>query len=370
MIEWVPYSVPEHQLPDMIHQQSTTGTRSGSLPVLVTTLVLLLSFVACSDQTRQEAAQFFLKGNIQLAKREYTEAIRYYDEAIKKKPDFADAYNNRGLAEYRNGNRETALADYTQAIGKDPAYEPAYLNRADVLLETGDAPAALTDLLHIQKTYADSTFYQTRLGDTYVRLNKPADAQAAYDRAVQLAPKNVEALTNRGALFYSQKAYPAARQDLEQAVALNPNQDAALNNLSLLLAQEGNYAEALALVDRALSRQPTQAYYLNNRAYLLLMLNRDAEALPLLTQSLRIDDRNAWAHRNLGVYYLKQKESTKSLVSLRQAEKIDASVDQLYYYLGQAYLLSGNTAAACDAFGRGQTAGDALASAERMKKCR
>ena len=354
----------------MNDQRSATRKRSGSLPLFLVTIGLLLSFVACSDQKRQEAAQFFLKGNLQLGKREYTEAIRYYDEAIKKKPDFADAYNNRGLAYYRNGDRERALADYAQAIQQDPAYEPAYLNRADVLLETGDAPTALTDLLHIQKTYADSTFYQTRLGDTYVRLNKPAEAQVAYDRAVQLAPKNVEALTNRGALFYGQKAYAPALQDLEQAVALNPRQDAALNNLSLLLAQKGNYAEALALVDRALSRQPTQAYYLNNRAYLLLMLNRDAEALPLLTQSLRIDDQNAWAHRNLGLYFLKQKESTKSLVSLHQAEKLDASVDQLYYYLGQAYLLTGNTAAACDAFRRGQAAGDALAGAERMKKCR
>ncbi len=360
----------------MIHQQNITGKRSGLLSSSVrqrwAVFVLLggLFLSGCSDQTRQEAAQFFLKGNVQLGKREYTEAIRYYDEAIKKKPDFADAYNNRGLARYRNGEREAALADYTEAIQRDPAYEPAYLNRADVLLETGDANGALTDLLQIQKTYTDSTFYQTRLGDTYVRLNKPSDAQVAYDRALQLNPKNWEALTNRGALFFSQKAYPAARQDLQQAVALNPKQDAALNNLSLLLAQTGNYAEALTFVDRALSIQPTQAYYLNNRAYLLLMLGRDAETLPLLTQSLRIDDRNAWAHRNLGIYYLKQKESTKSLVSLRQAEKLDPSVDQLYYYTGQAYLLTGNTAAACDAFSRGQTAGDALSNAERMKKCR
>ncbi|WP_332367789.1 tetratricopeptide repeat protein [Spirosoma telluris] len=53
-----------------------------------------LFIISCANET-DEAAQFFLKGNVQLQKREYKEAIRYYSEAITKKPDFADAYNNR-----------------------------------------------------------------------------------------------------------------------------------------------------------------------------------------------------------------------------------------------------------------------------------
>jgi tetratricopeptide (TPR) repeat protein len=56
--------------------------------------------VSCSNDRTDEAAQFFLRGNVQLQKREYREAIRYYSEALDKKPDFADAYNNRGLAKF------------------------------------------------------------------------------------------------------------------------------------------------------------------------------------------------------------------------------------------------------------------------------
>lgn len=334
-------------------------------------LLLGMGLWGCSDQTQQEqeAAQFFLKGNLQLAKREYKEAIRYYTEAIGKKPDFADAYNNRGLASFRNGNREAALADYTKAIATDPTFEPAYLNRADVRLETGDAAGSLTDLQTIEKTYRDSTFYQTRRGDAFVRLAKPADAQVAYDKALLLNPANAEALTNRGALFFSQKAYEPARQDIERALQLNPRQDAALNNLSLILAQAGKFSEALPYVERALDQQPTQPYYLNNRAFLLLMLGRAADALPILTQSLRIDDQNAWAHRNLGIYYLQQKKPAQALAELQQAETRDASVDQLYYYIGQAQLAQDNPTAACEAWRRGEQAGDNRAKAERLLHC-
>jgi tetratricopeptide (TPR) repeat protein len=91
------------------------------------------------------------------------------------------------------------------------------------LLETGDAAGSLADLQHIENEYRDSTGYQTRLGDTYVRLADPGRAQAAYDLALQLNPNNVEALTNRGALYYSQKAYGPAEADIRKALAAKSN---------------------------------------------------------------------------------------------------------------------------------------------------
>ncbi len=322
----------------------------------------------CTNDRTDEAAQFFLRGNGQLQKREYREAIRYYTEALEKKPDFADAYNNRGLAKFRNDDRAGALADYTRALETDADFGAAYLNRAEVRLETGDPGGSLVDLQRIEKQYRDSTGYQTRLGDTYTRLNNPALGQAAYDRALQLQPANVEALTNRGALYYSQKAYEQAGQDIGEALRLNPKQDVALNNQSLLLARAGRYTDALTFVERALAVQPAQPYYLNNKAYLLLMLNRPADALPLVMESLRLDDKNAWAHRTLGLYYLPKKPAT-ALAAFREAEQLDASVDELYYYIGTAEAAMGNKAGACQAWQRGSTAGDARAKQAYRNQC-
>lgn len=338
----------------------------GGLRIIL--VYLTIFFLSCSGDT-DEAAQFFLKGNVQLQKREYREAIRYYSEALDKKPDFADAYNNRGLAKFRDDDREGALADYTRAIQTDPDFGAAYLNRAEVLSETGDAAGSIADLQRIEKTYRDSTFYQTRLGDTHVLLNQLNQAQAAYDRALQLDPDNVEALTNRGALFFRQKAYALAKQDISRALHLNPKQDAALNNQSLLLAQDGNYQAALPYVERALAVKPNQPYYLNNKAYLLIQTNQPVDALPLVQESLRLDPANAWAHRTLGLYYLTQKQPGQALAEFRRVEALDASVDQLYYYLGKAELEGGNKAGACEAWRRGELAGDKQAASERKAHC-
>jgi tetratricopeptide (TPR) repeat protein len=318
------------------------------------------TLTSCTDRT-DEAAQFFLRGKVQLQKREYKEAIRFYNEAIKKKTDFADAYSNRGLARLRNGDTEAALADFTLAIEKDKTFEAAHLNRADAFLMEGNPQAALTDLQTIQETYADSTFYQTRLGEAYASLNQPAQAQAAFDKAVRLDPHNAEALTNRAALAYNQKQYAAALTDLKKALNINAEQPEALNNYALLLARDGKYAEALGYVDKALALKPGQPYYLNNKGYCLLMLGRNAEALPLVQDALRFSDRNAWAHRNMGIYHLRQQDALRALKALQEAERLDPSVEHVYGYLGQAYRLSGKKNEACRAWQMGKRAGDELA---------
>ncbi|TAE92950.1 MAG: tetratricopeptide repeat protein, partial [Runella slithyformis] len=73
-------------------------------------------FFSCYEQKESEAAQFFLKGNLQLQTRNYENAIRYYNEAIEKKPDFADAYCNRGIAYLKQEKIQTAFDDFNKAI--------------------------------------------------------------------------------------------------------------------------------------------------------------------------------------------------------------------------------------------------------------
>ena len=61
------------------------------------------------------------------------EALASYDKAIALKPDFAEAYNNRGIA-LRNMNRpEEALASCDRAIALKPDYAEAYSNRGNAL---------------------------------------------------------------------------------------------------------------------------------------------------------------------------------------------------------------------------------------------
>src|SRR5215472_10819470 len=50
------------------------------------------------------------------------EKIRCYTEAIRLKPDFAEAYSNRGDLSRDKGDRDGALTDYTEAVRLKPDY--------------------------------------------------------------------------------------------------------------------------------------------------------------------------------------------------------------------------------------------------------
>jgi predicted O-linked N-acetylglucosamine transferase (SPINDLY family) len=72
------------------------------------------------------------KGNIFFNLKRHDEALSHYDQALKLKPDFAEAYNGKGNSLIEFKRYEEALFNYYQAIKLKPDYE--YLS--GVLLHT------------------------------------------------------------------------------------------------------------------------------------------------------------------------------------------------------------------------------------------
>jgi tetratricopeptide (TPR) repeat protein len=72
-------------------------------------------------------------------------AIRDYGEAIRLNPDFAEPFNNRGLARSGKGYLEGAIQDYNEAIRLNPDYASAFNNRGVARQLNGDMEGASED---------------------------------------------------------------------------------------------------------------------------------------------------------------------------------------------------------------------------------
>jgi|YelNatPaOPRAMG01_1025707.scaffolds.fasta_scaffold98468_1 tetratricopeptide (TPR) repeat protein len=113
-------------------------------------------------------------------------AIEYLNQAIKLRPDLAEAYNNRGNAYSDLKQYERALEDYNEAIRLKPDYAHAYYNRAT--------------------TYSDLGRYQKAVED--------------YDTVIQLKPEETRAYLNRGSALFKLGNKELGCQDAQKACEL------------------------------------------------------------------------------------------------------------------------------------------------------
>src|SRR6478609_5663870 len=88
------------------------------------------------------AQQWFERG---FDTKDLDEKVRFYGQAILLKPDYADAFNNRGFARQNKGDLDGALQDYNEAIRLKPDYANAFYNRSRLRQTKGDPEGALQD---------------------------------------------------------------------------------------------------------------------------------------------------------------------------------------------------------------------------------
>jgi tetratricopeptide (TPR) repeat protein len=154
------------------------------------------------------AQQWFERG---LAAVDLDEQIRFYNEAVRLKPDYAEAFNNRATARYHKGYLDLALEDYNQAIFLKPNYVEALNDRGNARRNKGDLKGALRD----------------------------------FDAALRLKPDFAGAFNNRGVARYLKGKLDLALEDYNQAILLKPDYADAFYNRSLIWKVKGQNAAAI-----------------------------------------------------------------------------------------------------------------------------
>jgi tetratricopeptide (TPR) repeat protein len=208
-------------------------------------------------------------GNAYRAKGDYDRAIADYDQAIQLQPDYAEAYNNRGVAYRNKGDYDRAIASFDQAIQLQPDLAEAYNNRGNAYASKGDYDRAIADYdqaIQLKPDYAEA--YYNR-GLAHKNKGDHDRAIADYDQAIQLQPDLAEAYNNRGVAYYDKDDYDRAIADYDQAIQLQPDDADAYYNRGLAYYDKGDHDRAIADFDQAIQFKPdyANAYYCRGLAY-------------------------------------------------------------------------------------------------------
>jgi tetratricopeptide (TPR) repeat protein len=77
-------------------------------------------------------------------RKEYSQAIKLYERALKINPDDADAHNDLGLSLYYIGQNQRALDILRTGVSKQPSFQRIHLTLGFVQAQTGNKEAAST----------------------------------------------------------------------------------------------------------------------------------------------------------------------------------------------------------------------------------
>src|ERR1700683_4366006 len=176
----------------------------------------------------------------------------------------------------------------------------------------------------------------------------PAALEVA-EKAVSVDPNSYEAQRIAGQIQTRQHNYEAALRSYTRAAQLNRDNSDAMLDLALAQDAAGRRDDARATLDGAIRKFPREAQLYYHDALLLLYPadlddhTKETKAIGLLRKALAIDDAIAGAHYELGNILLSQSQSSKALSELQAAEKLAPSDSNTHYALWSAYRKLGQT---------------------------
>ena len=155
----------------------------------------------------QDAAASFHLGNLYRDRGRKDLAEQFYGQALRLRPDFAEAYNNLGLLLQERGEAERAQACFDEAVSSDPALDAAHTNRGGARLKQGWMDGAIDSFKRALEINPESAEAWNNLGNVYYRLHRLEEAEAAYRHSIKFKPSYFEADLNLGILLLLQGKY-------------------------------------------------------------------------------------------------------------------------------------------------------------------
>jgi tetratricopeptide (TPR) repeat protein len=148
------------------------------------------------------------------------EKLRFYSEAIRLKPDYAGAFNNRGVARHDKKDFEGALKDYDEAIRIKPDDADAFNNRGIARKVKGDFEGALKDCNEVIRLKPDDADAFNIRGNVRYAKGDFEGAYKDYTEAIRLKPDYALAFHNRGIARRATGDKDGAREDENEAIRL------------------------------------------------------------------------------------------------------------------------------------------------------
>jgi len=271
------------------------------------------------------------------------EAEDRYRRILRAQPGNVDALYLLGEIANRSGRHERAIELISKAIAANDGVAMFHH-------ELGSALRASRELIRAERSFAraielapDDLQSLTELGDLQLDMGKAADAERTFRELQRRAPGLLTASVNLGSALMAQNRLDEATASLNEALKIDPFCVQAMSNLGAISIKRKDIPEAQRLLERALEFDPLCFEARVNLAVVFQKQWKWDNALRMLEEAARIQPAHPEVRYNLGRAYWHREDYAAAEQALRDVTRlaptlIDAAIDlgKIFYETGRA----------------------------------
>jgi tetratricopeptide (TPR) repeat protein len=269
---------------------------------------------------KQQAGPYVIIARALVRQGEHDRALRPI-AALEQRGFVLDAVRERALLE-RNRGRPDAAVDAILASPLDPS-DPAHFELlgqlVEALSELGQLEVAMarTDTA-LARSPESGPLHQIR-GVALLRSGRGADAEAAFQRAVELDGESAISLVGLATLRHGAGDLHAAIQLFDRADALDPGDASHAYAAAQLVLTGGDRVEAERRLRAIVKRSPAHVGAANDLAWILAEEGRDLDLALELVEAARVRSRTPEVLDTAGWVRLRRGEFQQAIDALEEA---------------------------------------------------
>ena len=277
---------------------------------------------------------------------QFDAAIDHYKQALILKPDYDDAYNNMGLAQYAKGDLDASITSYQKAIKIKPTNAEVHMNMGTALLGKGQMTAAIASYQQAIKVKPNYAQAYSNIGNV---LKDKGDLKAAivnYKKALDIEPNYAEVYNSMGVALQSRGDLDEALNNYKKALGIKPDYAEAHNHIGITLKDKGDLTAAITHYKKAIQLKPSYAQAYNNMGITLMDKGDLAAAINSYKRAIKIKPNYAEAFSNMGNALKDEGNLDAAIKSYQQALSIKPSYTDAHNNMGAALKDKGDLEAA------------------------
>jgi putative PEP-CTERM system TPR-repeat lipoprotein len=338
----------------------------------------IVDLVPLDDQAPNEtqADMLTVRARALVGLKDSSKARTLLDQALVKKPEFADALIELARLALGEGKPDESIRLLDSALASGPNNVDAWLLKGDIAQFRGDQAGRLAANQKVLEVDAKNEWARLNIALIHIANKNFNDARKLVNEVRSLAPGNVMAGYVLALLEHRAGNHKAANEAIQPVVKAAPNYlpnivlagaiatelgsyeqaqahlasalDRAPSNLYVrklmvaALARSGQIQRALEILQPGLNQAPDDATLLSLSGELQLQKGEFGKAAEFFDKAAKHDPKNALARSKAGISRMQAGDTARAFADLESAVALDSANYQSDIVLVVAHLRQGN----------------------------